>query len=593
MIKKYISPEHVIYNILLKNIQEDIGVIGRDKPVGMPQGGFAPSFSSFHPNTTINRKRNASQQKSASPIASFESGGGKNTRNIVPNQGDAPSVGDLSARGASESGKNKSIRTKLKEMNDAYFVEDDTNTTNTTVKNKTKSGNVANKPSTASDIKNLYHDTMGNLSEPKKKIPDFSNTEVLGTPLIPFPFAGKLYNLLTKPTEMQALPRQEAPKQLPPPVSGGSGSTPKPAPQAPTSVPQTPKQAPQAPTAPPTSAPKQQEMPSPQGQQGTQTKTKEKSDFPPLEPPKPETTENVPTKPGTGPETPSTTTKLEPKPGNPPESNRQPETNAEPSPSPKTTTEPSPSVKPVTGEKPSTAVETKPSTAVETKPSTAVDNPLLRGAGLGGLAGAGGLGALLGYLAGRGGGEKGGVKPSGFLYPNQSEISGFSWTPLGMATNMAKNTPNADKSHILARLSTLIPATKKAKRAGEEPEKVTEETEIDEMTETAKPNLDKERREIEYVGRKDMIQGKNKNPERKQFHKSTLGKTSAIQTRIIDEGSRNIIIKEAIANAVKKKKSENKNSKNSEKMTVGQEKTEIDIHPVLKSPPENQMGRAN
>src|SRR5208337_4045596 len=61
-------------------------------------------------------------------------------------------------------------------------------------------------------------------------------------------------------------------------------------------------------------------------------------------------------------------------------------------------------------------------------------------------------------------------KPAGFMHPNQSEISGFSFTPLGVATSAAKNSPGADSSHILARLRTLIPASKKASHAGEEPE---------------------------------------------------------------------------------------------------------------------------
>ena len=161
------SLEHLIYDMLInQRMQEDIGVIGSDKPVGMPAGGFSPSFSSRHPNSTINRKRNAAQQKNAAPIASFESGGGKrNNINPVPNQGDAPSVGDLSARGASEGGKKiyKSIRTKLKEMQEILIVEQDENNTTTIKKKKPDDDNPVNppqQPSTVDAIKNTFHDAM-------------------------------------------------------------------------------------------------------------------------------------------------------------------------------------------------------------------------------------------------------------------------------------------------------------------------------------------------------------------------------------------------------------------------------------------------
>jgi hypothetical protein len=524
------SLEHLIYDIL----KENIGVIGTDKPSG-PQGGFSASFSTRRPTTIINRKRNAAQQKNANPIASFESG----RNNIVPNQGDATTVGDLSARGAAqESGKQpyKSIRTKLKEM---YFVEDDKNTT---IVKKTKTNQ---QPSTV-DVKNTYHDTMSNnlskLSEPKKTIPDLSNTEVLGTPIIPFPFAGRLYNLFknSKPLEMEPV---QAPKQLPapttnvkPPETSQTTSTPRPQQQT-TSSSQG------------TSTPRPQQQSTSSSQGTSTTKTKEKPSWPEIET-KPETPQNVPSKPGTGP------AKLEPKPGNPPEGARQSEI---------------PSPKPASGQSPST----KP--GIPSLPKT-VDGNISSGIGLGTL-GAGGLGALLGYLA-RQSAQTSPVKASGFIHPSQSQLSGFTWSPLGMATTAAKNAPDSDKSHILARLKNLFSAMNKTKHAGEDTS----------ITEENMPNnLNKERRKIENVARKDFLKNRKSsektNPRAAFSSDSVLSRNSAIKTRIIDEKTKNRMIKEIILEAMKNKKTK--------KATIGSKKTPIDINPVLQSPPENQSGRTS
>ena len=561
------SLEHLIYDILLDDNQrlsmEDIGVIGRDKPVGMPQGGFSPSFSSFHPNSTVNRKRNAAQQKNAQPIASFESGNNKKViKTLVPNQGDAQTVGDLSARGAAqEGGKNpyKSIKTKLKEM---YFVEDDTNTI---VKKKTTQGQLPSKEDNPQDIKNSYHDLMSNLSqlsEPKKSSTDTTGKEVHPMPVIPVPSAGLFYNLhklLNKPLETMPLPKPETPSP--------SVNPPAAKPSAPT----TNVKPPQAASTPKPQGGTSQSGTGPQSGSGTstQTLTRPETEF----------------KPYTEPKIPEFKPYFTPEPTFKPEI---PKPDVAPKPEVKPEVETKPEIKPEVKSETKPAAEPKPSTATETPtkpetPSVSSGGSIAKSLGAGGLAG-----LLAGML---GGGQKPSVQPSGFIHPGQSQISGFSFSPLGMATNMAQKSPGLNTSHILSRLKLLLPAEKQAEKAGGE-SNVTEATE-----ETMNENLDKERKEVENVARKDFLKnrsGKSKGNSREAFSaKSVLSRNGAIKTRIIDENTRINIIKEAMKEKIKGKNRNSSNSEKTEKMTVGGEKTPVDVHPVLKSPQENQWGRAN
>ncbi len=208
------SLEHMIYDILI----EGIGVQGSDKPMGV-QGGFSSSFASWKKNSRVNIKRDTFQQKNAAPIASFE--GGRDRKTPVPVQGDAATVGDLSARGAAqEGGKNpyRSIRTKLKEMNDLQtrrpskymndmrLAEDDADSITMNKKKKTENGEMINKPSdqteqphqpsTLDTLKKAYHDAMGGISSMftppasptnKEKVPGVTQPE----DMVPPKYSGK------------------------------------------------------------------------------------------------------------------------------------------------------------------------------------------------------------------------------------------------------------------------------------------------------------------------------------------------------------------------------------------------------------------
>jgi hypothetical protein len=600
------SLESLIYDILTENkIKEDIGVGGSDKPIGV-QGGFSGSFSSRHPNSSIAKKRKTAQQQNAAPIASFESG--KNTKNPVPNQGDATSIGDLSARGASESGKYKSIKTKLKEIREQAEKKQNNVTQLPDIKSPFpaisdetwKSLNEPNpdylpklKPfkDAGKDIynyslgkaKNIYHDIMGNSSKKDQSRieplePD-DKTEILGSPIIPGPTAGMLGKILkqTLPNSPKLLPPPL--KQLPPPeVAPPASVIPKTGKSPETMAPEVAKPsdgtAMPKPQTEPQLTPQLKPEVKPQESPGVTTRTK--TEMPQVEM-KPETPQNVPAtiKPQIKPEvkTEPAPTKLEPQPGNPPENTRQ----GEQIPSPAET-----QTKTMPVPVPSTQTDTKEKTGIPVPPITTPPNgggggggPILKGA-----AGAGAGGLLGGLLASTllGAHQRPTVNPAGFIHPARSEISGFSFTPLGMASGAAQSSPGADKSHILARLKTLLPASDQANKAGED-RGVTEE--INNNEGFSMSNLDKKRREVEYLDRKEKI--------KKRFSsRSNLGRLSAIQTRIIDENARNDIIREAISEAIKQRK-----FKKSEKMTVGSEKTPVDLHPVLKAPPENQPGRAN
>ena len=613
------SLESLIYDILVKqnNINEDIGVQGTDKPTG-PQGGFSGSFSSRHPNSTINRKRKAAQQKNAAPLASFESGSSKkNNITPVPNVGDAPSVAELSARGASESGKYKSIRTKLKEIREQTTPDNKKSGDDKKIPNIDLPTNPLpylfsddewkklNAPNPSyNPLKpwiELYHDKMAKSSadEDKSKkdqppvqssgttnsIDDKSKSaldktidrskHMLHNPafwstisplLMPGSsgIAGKIAGGATGAAgAMKQLP---APlKQLPPPQTK---------PVEPQAAPETsPPSQPTSSGVKPASQSQSQELP------GVTVKTKEKTDFPNIELKK-ETPENVPAvKPQVKPE--EQPTRLEPKPGNPgPETERQ-------------TLQPKPEEQPNTKEtqKPSTETnpELKQKTESPTKEKIIPPNVPGKGPLLKGIAGGGMAGGLLGWGLGNFGlGHKPNVQPAGFIHPEQSAISGFSFSPLGMAASTAQSSAGANKSHILARLKMLLPAEKEAEKAGKDTTNVTEEkNKIFQQEEKMNKNYDKERREVENVDRKEFLRNrkgtKASNPRSEFLSKSTLSRNGAIKTRIIDDSieiTRNNIIREAISDAIKKKKTE--------KMTVGSEKTSIDLHPVLNNPPENR-----
>ena len=117
MPREYRSLENIIKDVMAK---ESVGVLGTDKFLGTPPA-FNKQYKSGGGNSNQAATRGQSLQNRSQPYGGFEAEGGKKKvkeaikPSIVPNQGDAPTVADLSARGCEqESGKKK----KLKEYSD-------------------------------------------------------------------------------------------------------------------------------------------------------------------------------------------------------------------------------------------------------------------------------------------------------------------------------------------------------------------------------------------------------------------------------------------------------------------------------------------
>jgi hypothetical protein len=209
--------------------------------------------------------------------------------------------------------------------------------------------------------------------------------------------------------------------------------------------------------------------------------------------------------------------------------------------------------------------------------------------------------AALGYAAAFGfgrGGSPGEVQPKGFLHPyagttmvtGPQQLGGVTFQPIPQtASQIFSKKVSKEKdsnSQILGgkierpqkQLPITLPFQQKPQRDVGDTEPYGDlPSQKEEVEVSEEKNLDKDRRDVEYVERRDMT-------KKRMSKKSLLGRQKAYKTNIIDE-QRISIIKEAVFDAQKKKKDK--------LLKPGAEKTPVDIHPHLKSPTYNNNQTGN